>query len=76
MKLKNMTPEQRQKICNYIMDTYAPVKEGDNFRHDFWKACEHCPFGVPDDFDSYTCGDSLFDRLLPKDLLHIVKGDK
>ena len=76
MKLKNMTSEQRLKICNYVMDTYAPLKKGDKFRRDYWKACEHCPFSVADDFGSYACAEGVLERTLPKNLLHIVKGGK
>lgn len=75
MKLKSMTQEQRDKVCQYFMDKYAPIAE-DRMRHNIWKACEHCPFGVPDGMGSAACGEYLLDDVLPKELLSIVKGDK
>ena len=72
MLLKELTKEQKYKICRYMMDKYAPIAE-DGMRHKSWLACEHCPFVVPSDGGYSGCGDFLFEEELPKELESFIK---
>lgn len=69
MLLKELTPKQREKICQYILDKYAPIEE-DHMRHKIWRACVNCPFG-----DAQDCWEGLFDLDLSKELEEVIKDE-
>ena len=75
MLLKELTEEQRELICDYIIDKYCPIEE-DHMRHNIWKACEYCPFSVSDGKGDNTCAEGLLDKVLPEDLIRIAKGEE
>ena len=72
MKLSELTSKQRDSICKYFMDKYAPIDK-DHMRRQIYKACEHCPFGVGNGMGSAECGEWLFDSELDEELNTIIK---
>lgn len=71
MLLKDLTEEQRDKICEHFLNKYAPIGE-DGMRHKMWKACQHCIFGDPEGGD---CCAGIFDCDLPKELEEVIKDE-
>ena len=74
MKLRDLTEEQADKICDYIVAKYCPV-EKDRFSYKIWKACEHCPFGVSDGKGDYTCAVGILENELDPELEEVIKND-
>lgn len=73
MKLRDLTEEQADKICDYICDKYGVYDE-----HGIWKnsqkCCCHCPFGITSD-GYYDCCQGLLFNDLPEEFEEVIKND-
>ena len=60
-----LTQEQKYKICRYLVNKYAPIRE-DGLVHQVWVACEHCPFGPT------GCKTDLYCINIPDELKYLL----
>lgn len=71
MKLRDLTEEQADKICDYIFEKYG--KENSTWR-DMQRCCCHCPFSLTSD-GYYDCAQGLMFIDLDEEFEKVIKDD-
>lgn len=73
MLLKDLTKEQKEKICNHFLDE---IPEEDTSLASVCKACSKCPFSLETGEGGWTecCAWVLFEKL-PQELEEVIKDE-
>ena len=75
MKLRDLTEDQAEKICDYLDEKYL-IRDEKGFPTNWGEDCRHCPFGVTVDDSKWRecCMYHLF-KDLPEELEEVIKND-
>lgn len=74
MLLKDLTKEQKEKICNHFLDEIS--EDDEDYIRKMYEACSKCPFGLVrvDGLWIHCCAWVLFQKL-PQELEEVIKDE-